>query len=87
MNEEEPPLNDPLAVNRVQCHYTKILWNYLVNQLGENGACQRFSQLLTVILRLQSRNQILRLFFREQIVKANTVDKLAPLMQSVLNIS
>ena len=87
MCEEEPPLTDPLGVNQVQCHYTKILWNYLVNQLGEFGACQRFSQLLTVILRLQSRHQVLRLFFREQIVKANTVDKLAPLMQSVLNIA
>jgi hypothetical protein len=87
MNEEEPPLNDPLAVSRVQCHYTKILWNYLVNQLGEIEACRRFIQLFTVILRLQSGNEIVRLFFRDQCVKANTVDKLGPLMQSVLNIS
>jgi hypothetical protein len=87
MSEEEPLLNDPLGVNRVQCHYIKILWNYLVNQLGEIEACRRFTQLLTVILRLQSRNKIVQLFFRDQCVKANTVDKLAPLMQSVLNIS
>jgi hypothetical protein len=87
MSEEQPPLNDPLGVNRAQCHYIKILWNYLVNQLGEIEACRRFTQLLTVILRLQSRNQILRLLFRDQCVKANTVDKLAPLMLSVLHIS
>jgi hypothetical protein len=87
MSEEEPPLNDSLAVDRLQSYYTKILWNYLVNQSGEIEACRRFTQLLTLILRLQSRTEILRLFFREECVKANTVDKLAPLMQSVLHIS
>jgi hypothetical protein len=87
MSEEEPPLNDSLAVNRAQCYYTKILWNYLINQSGEIEACRRFIQLLTLILRIQSGNQIYRLFFRDECVKANTVDKLAPLMQSVLNIS
>jgi len=87
MSEEEPPLNDSLAVNRAQCYYIKILWNYLINQSGEIEACKRFIQLLTLILRIQSGNQIYRLFFRDECVKANTVDKLAPLMQSVLNIS
>jgi hypothetical protein len=86
MNEEEPPLNDSLGVNRVQSYYTKILWNYLVNQFGETEACRRFIQLLTVILRMQSASKILRLFFRDECRASNTVDKVTPLMQSVLHI-
>jgi hypothetical protein len=87
MNDEEPPLNDSLGVNRVQSYYTKLLWNYLVNQSGEIGACRRFIQLLTVILRLQSASKILRIFFHDAFVEANTGDKITQLMQSVLHIS
>ena len=86
MNEEEPPLNDPLAVNRTQCHYTDLLWNYLVNQWGEIEAYRRFIQLLTLILRLQSSSRTFRVFFRDACVNENTVDKITPLMQSVLHI-
>jgi hypothetical protein len=75
-----------LAVNRAQCHYTRLLWNYLVCQLGEIEACRRFTQLLTLILRMQSVSKIHRIFFRDQHWASNTVDKLAPLMQSVLHI-
>jgi hypothetical protein len=87
MNDEEPPLNDSLGVNRVQSYYTKILWNYLVNQSGEIEACRRFIQLITVILRLQSASKILRIFFHDAFVEANTGDKITQLMQSVLHIS
>jgi hypothetical protein len=66
MNEEEPPINDALAVNRIQCHYTRLLWNYSLNQWGElHEACKRVIQLLTLILRMQSASKILRVFFRE----------------------
>jgi hypothetical protein len=87
MNKEEPPINDSLGVNRVQYHYTRLLWNYLVNQWGEIQACRRFTQLLTFILRLQSKSEIFRLFFRDQYTKSSTVNTIGSLMQSVLNIS
>ena len=87
MHEDEPPLNDPLAVNRVQSYYTELLWKYLVYQLGEIQACKRFIRLSATISQMQSTSHTLRLFAQEQCRASNTVDKLTPLMQSVLNIS
>jgi hypothetical protein len=86
MNEDEPPLNDPLAVNRVQSYYTEILWKYLVYKLEEVQACKLFIQLLSTISRMQSTSNTLRLFVRDECARSNAADKLAPLMQSVLNI-
>ena len=87
MDEEQPALNDSLAVHRVQSHFIKLLWNYLVYQWGNTQAYRRFIKLLDLILRMQSTIKILRLCFRDQCMKSNTVDRIAPLMQSVLNIS
>ena len=86
VNEEEPPLNDPLAVHRAQGHYTRLLWNYFVYRWGEVEACKRLTQLLGLIFRMQSVTRTLRLFFGTQYRASNTVDKLAPLMQSLLHI-
>jgi hypothetical protein len=86
LNEEEPPLNDPLAVYRVQSYYTKLLWSYLVNESGEIEACRHFTRLLNTILRLQSSSKVIRIFFRDLYRSSNTVDKITPLMQSVLHV-
>jgi len=87
INEDEPLLKDSLAVNRAQSYYTKLLWNYLVNQLGENEAYIYFTQLLTIIFRIQSMVKGFRDFFRIKYITSDIVDKMAPLMQSVLYIS
>ena len=87
MSEDEPPLTDPLAVHRAQSHYTKILWSYFVNEYGEMEACQRFTQLLSLILRLQLVTKDFRMFFREQCSTLGAVEQITPLMQTVLNIS
>ena len=87
MNEDQPPLTDPLAVYRAQSHYTKVLWNYLVDQYGEVEACRRFSELLSLILRMQLVTKDFRMFFRDQCTNLNAVEQIAPLIQSVLNIS
>ena len=87
MNEDKPPLHDPLAVNQAQSYYTKVLWNYLVNIWGEEKTCKRFSQLLTVIFRMQSGAKLFLEFFRNQFTTSDTVDKIAPLIQTVLQIS
>ena len=87
MSEDEPLLNDLSAVNRAQSHYTEVLWNYLVNEFGEFEACRRFTLLLTSILRLQLTAKKIRTFFRDQSATLDAVDKIAPLMQSVLHIS
>jgi hypothetical protein len=87
MNEDEPPLKDPLAVYRAQSHYTRILWNYLIIKCGEALAPKHFTRLLTVIIQIQSATKTLRDFFRFQCMISNTVDKMAPLIQTVLQIS
>jgi hypothetical protein len=87
MDEEEPLLNDSLAVHRAQCYYTKVLWNYLISKEGEVQACRHFTQLLAVIFRVQSATKASRDFFRRQLMISNTVDKIAPLMQTVMHIA
>jgi hypothetical protein len=87
MSEDEPPLKDSLAVNRAQFHYTELLWQYLVNKWDVIEASRRFTQLFYVIIRIQSAAKRFREFFRVQLIKTDTVDKIAPLMQSVLHIS
>jgi hypothetical protein len=87
MNEDEPPLKDALAVHRAQSHYTRILWNYLIVKCGEVLAYQYFTRLLSVIVHIQSASKIFRDFFRVQFMMSNTVaDKMAPLLQAVLQI-
>jgi hypothetical protein len=87
MSEDEPPLKDSLAVNRAQAHYTKLLWNYLVNKWDEIQACRLFTQLVTIIFRIQSATKTVREFYRVQYMTSNTLDRIAPLMQTVLHIS
>jgi hypothetical protein len=86
MNEDEPSLKDPLTVTRAQSHYTQILWNYMVNKEGEIQACKHFTQILTGIFRLQSVTKTTRDFFRVQFMSSNIMDRIAPLMQTVLHI-
>jgi hypothetical protein len=63
MNEQEPLLNDSLAVHRAQCYYTKVLWNHLISLEDEVQACRHFTQLIAVIFRIQSASKASRDFF------------------------
>jgi len=87
MNENQPSLKDPLAVNRAQFYYTKVLWNYLVTKWGEIQACKHFTKLLTMIFRIQSASKTAREFFRLQYMTSDAVDQIEPIMHSVLHIS
>jgi hypothetical protein len=87
MNENQPSLKDSLAVNRAQFYYTKVLWNYFVNKWGEIQACKHFTKLLAMIFRIQSMAKKIREFFRVQYMTSDTVDRIAPIIQSVLHIS
>jgi hypothetical protein len=86
MNEDEPPLKDSLAVNRAQARYTKLLWNYLVNRWGEIQACRLLTELLTIIFRMQSMAKKCRECFRVQYMTSDSLNGLAPFMQTVLHI-
>ena len=87
MNEDEPFLNDPLAVNRAQLYYTTLLCNYLINKQGEIKAKKCFIQLINTIFLIQSKTKTFENFFRIQMSSSETVDQTAPLLQTVLHIS
>ncbi|CAF1307017.1 unnamed protein product [Rotaria sordida] len=87
MSENEPALNDEIAVNRAQSHYIKLTWNYLVYKLGEKNTSKKFIQILTEIERLQSFTKYFREFFLTQTKSKDTLERFAPLIQAVLNIN
>lgn len=87
MNEDEPPLNDPLAVYRAQSSYTTLLCNYLIDKHGELQGHKHFIQIFNVILRLQSLTKTFQDFFRSRMMSTATLESIAPLMQTVLHIS
>ena len=87
MNDDEPPLNDPLSVYRAQSRYTTLLWKYLVSKRGDVQGLRHFIQLFNIVLRIQSLTKIFQDFFRVRMMSPGTVESIAPLMQTVLHIS
>lgn len=87
MNEREPPLSDPLSVGQAQIRYTTLLWIYLINKRGELKTTEQIIQLMNIILLIQSETKKFQDLFRVQISTADNVDKISPLLQSVLRIS
>ena len=87
MSEDEPALKDSLAVCRAQLHYTRLLWNYMVNKQGETETCKNFTKLLTLTFEMQSVTKAHRDFFRAHLSSPNDVDQIEPLMRAVMHIS
>ena len=87
MSEEEPQLNDQSSVTRAHFRYVRLTWNYLVYKHGEKKSCQQFIKLMAEIGKLQSYARAVRQFFHAQSRSTDVLDRLAPLMQTVLNIS
>lgn len=87
MSENEPLLNDSSSVNKAQSHYITLLWNYLVYKYGEFKTTKQFAQLLRQMMKLQSYTKLHREFFRKENQSTDMLERLAPLMQSVLNIA
>lgn len=86
ISDEEPPLNDPLAVHRAQSHYTILLWNYLIHKQGEQKTIKQFIDLTYVILQIQSTIKDFRTFISTQLLSPETIDQVPPMIQSMLNI-
>jgi hypothetical protein len=87
MIDDEPFLHDSMAANRAQIHYTNLIWNLFINKWGYERAVNHFIQLLNLIFRLQTMTKLFRSFLKDQIAKPDTIDHIAPLMQTVLHIS
>ncbi len=87
MIDDEPFLHDSIAVNRTQIHYTHLIWNLFINKWGYERAVKHFIQLINLIFRLQTMTKLFRSFLKDQIGKPDTIDHIAPLMQTILHIS
>jgi hypothetical protein len=87
LNEAEPSLLDPLAAYRAQAFYTQLLWKCLVNRSGEELATKNFIQLLNIIFQMQLVSKVFRDLVRVEFQTPDTIDQLAPLLKTVLNIS
>lgn len=87
MNENEGLLKNSLDVYRSQCFYLQVLYNYLLNRFGELECDKYLSNLIRIILRMQSSSYRMRQHFHHQSTTSDLVDRIAPIVQSLLNIS
>ncbi|UJR19247.1 hypothetical protein I4U23_022375 [Adineta vaga] len=87
MSDNEPIFKDPQTIYEVQSRYTSILWNYMANKEGEIIAQKKFIQLIQVMFQMQSTSKQCRDTFLNQFITPDTVDKIAPLIQTFLDIS
>ena len=87
ISNEEPLLNDPDTVNKIQLRYTNILWNHLVSNHGEMRVQKQFINLLPVLFKLQQSVKASREIFHNQSLILNNIDQIAPLFQTVLHLS
>jgi hypothetical protein len=87
MIEDEPPLVDSAAVYRAQIYYIHLIWNYLLSKQSYEQTVVQFTQLLNQIFRLQAMTKSFRAFLKTEIAETDTIENIAPLMQTVLHIS
>jgi hypothetical protein len=74
MIEDEPLLNDPLAVHQAQSHYTRLIWNYLLDKQGEQKMIRQFTQLLSLVFRIQSKTKYVQDYSRVLFNLPNVAD-------------
>lgn len=87
MEMDQPLSSDPLAIHRAQVFFTDLLWKYMSKKWNEEETNRRFIRLIPIIFQIQTTTKCFRDYFREQITTPDTINKLAPLMQSLLHIS
>ena len=87
MEIDQPLSNDPLAIYRAQSFYTDLLWKYMKKKWNEDETNQKFVRLIPIIFQVQTTSKCFRDYFRTQITTTDAINKLAPLMQSLLQIS
>jgi len=74
MIEDEPRLNNPLAVHQAQSHYTRLIWNYLLDKQGEQKMIRQFTQLLSLVFRIQSKTKYVQDYSRVLFNLPNVAD-------------
>ncbi len=87
MSKDEPRLTDPLAVHRAHSHYTRLVWNYWIDRQGEQKTIRQFTQLLSLIFRIQSMMEKFRDFSRTHFDSPDYKDFISPLMRALFHIN
>ena len=87
MNENELYLNNSIMVYQNQSYYVDLIWNYFLLKYGYVKTIEKFIQIVQQINKLQFYTKYFREFFQNENQSSQLVDKLAPLMQTVLNIN
>ncbi|CAF4234290.1 unnamed protein product [Rotaria sp. Silwood2] len=85
-SENEPILNDGMAVFRVQSYYTELLWKYLEMNRGSNEAIRIFNMLICQFVALQNINRELYNNLQD-ILSPTDVEHMLPIMKTLLLFS
>ena len=80
-------INNSLIIYKIQSHYLNLFWNYSISKYGQYKTYQLFIKLITLLNKLQSFTKLFREFFLKQNQSTQMLQRLPPLMQSILNIN
>jgi hypothetical protein len=84
--DDEPILNDCMAVYRAQNYYTELLWKYMETIHGPKIAIQMFSKLIAHFMTWQTLQIKMREIVDKNLLSANT-NEVLPFMKAMLHIS
>lgn len=83
--DNEPILNDGIAVYRAQNYYAELLWKYLETMHGSRFAVEIFSKLIANFMSWQRIQIHLRHQFEQSLLSTDTKE-LIPFMKALLHI-
>ncbi len=86
IENDEPILNNSMAVYRAQNYYTELLWKYIETIHGPDMAIQIFSKLIAHFMTWQTLQIKIRQIVEKNLLKANT-NELLPFMKALLHIA
>lgn len=84
-SDQEPILNDEIAVYRAQNHYTELLWKYLEASHGRQTAIKIFSDLVAHFISWLKLQRCIQGDVQRVLTSTDTND-LLPIMKSLLHI-
>ncbi|CAF1483608.1 unnamed protein product [Didymodactylos carnosus] len=79
----EPILSNSSQVYQAQCKYTSLLWRYMLQKYNLSLTIHKFSLLIAQIMKIQALSRD----FQQYIVNQVDVDKINPLMKSLLQLT
>ena len=85
--EDQTFFNDSLSIYRAQTYYIELLNNYLSRSYDQYQASTIFIEILRIIFEMQRATSRFGDILRSKFLSEKSVDRLAPLVQTLLQIS